>query len=88
MRKTKNVLFPCPLFLVKEIHYQLIQKTEKFFSLYNIEKLILHIFLKSFLKNRFFSGTGTENECFNLTYTNNGGRESTFADVCFCNEDK
>jgi hypothetical protein len=34
------------------------------------------------------SGTGTENECFNLTYTNNGGRESTFADVCFCNEDK
>ena len=35
-----------------------------------------------------FSGTGAENECFNLTYNNNGGHESTFADVCFCNEDK
>ena len=86
MRKTKNVLFPCPLFFVKKIHYQLIQKTENIFSLDNIEKLILYFW--SFFKNWFFSGTGTENECFNLTYTNNGGRESTFADVCFCNEDK
>jgi len=34
------------------------------------------------------SGTGTENQCFNITYANIPEHSATFADVCFCNEDK
>jgi len=34
------------------------------------------------------SGTGTENQCFNITYANIPEHDATFADVCFCNEDR
>jgi len=34
------------------------------------------------------SGEGTENQCFNITYDNIPEHEATFADVCFCNEDR
>jgi len=34
------------------------------------------------------TGTGTENECFNISFVDIPEHEATFADVCFCNEDK
>ena len=37
---------------------------------------------------QFFRGTGTENECFNISFVDIPEHEATFADVCFCNEDK
>ena len=65
------------LILLESLQTKTNQGKQKKRSLNYIRKLI-----------QFCSGTGTENQCFNITYANIPEHSATFADVCFCNEDK